>query len=96
MRESILIMSVLFLFAGNLLAQERIVSGSVTASEDGTPLPGVNVVIKGTTNGTVTSLDSSYKLIIPEEGGIHIFIHWPYITGYRNWQHDSNRYCYGV
>lgn len=39
----------------------KIVTGMVT-DDYGEPLPGVNVVIKGTTNGTVTDVDGSYQL----------------------------------
>ena len=45
-------------------AQERTVSGKVSATEDGSALPGVNVVVKGTTNGTVTDSDGNYSLSI--------------------------------
>ncbi|QSE97822.1 carboxypeptidase-like regulatory domain-containing protein [Fulvivirga lutea] len=38
------------------------VKGKVTSAEDGSPLPGVNVVLKGTTNGTVTDLEGNYKI----------------------------------
>ncbi len=51
-------------FAFAVMAQDRVVSGKVSAAEDGTPLPGVNVVVKGTTNGTVTDADGSYKLTV--------------------------------
>ena len=43
-------------------AQERAVSGKVSATEDGSALPGVNVVVKGTTNGTVTDSDGNFSL----------------------------------
>lgn len=43
-------------------AQERPISGKVTSKEDGSPLPGVNVVVKGTTSGAVTDSDGVYKL----------------------------------
>ncbi|HOX82240.1 MAG TPA: carboxypeptidase-like regulatory domain-containing protein, partial [Chryseolinea sp.] len=43
-------------------AQDRTVSGKVTSSDDGSALPGVNVLLKGTTNGTVTDVDGNYKL----------------------------------
>lgn len=45
-----------------LIAQVRMISGNVTSADDGTPLPGVNVVLKGTNNGVVTDGDGSYKL----------------------------------
>lgn len=54
-------------------AQERTVSGRVTSTEDGSSLPGVNVVIKGTTNGTVTDSDGNYKLSLPATGGALVF-----------------------
>ena len=47
--------------------QQKTVSGTVT-DEAGQPLPGVSVVIKGTSNGTVTNVDGAYTLTnIPEE-----------------------------
>ena len=50
-------------------AQERTISGKVTSVESGSTLPGVNVVLKGTTNGTITDVDGNYTLSIPSEGG---------------------------
>ncbi len=38
------------------------IKGKVTSSEDGNPLPGVNVTVKGTTVGTVTDLDGNFQL----------------------------------
>jgi TonB-linked SusC/RagA family outer membrane protein len=55
------------------MAQERVISGKVTASEDGTPLPGVNVVIKGTIEGAVTDADGNYKLSYSGSGGVLVF-----------------------
>ncbi|MBT1698949.1 SusC/RagA family TonB-linked outer membrane protein [Fulvivirgaceae bacterium PWU4] len=49
-------------------AQERTVTGRVTAVEDGSGLPGVNVIVKSTTNGTVTDSDGNYSLSVPSEG----------------------------
>ncbi len=57
----------------NVMAQERSISGKVTAEEDGSPLPGVNVVLKGSTTGTVTDADGIYKLSVPAEGGTLMF-----------------------
>lgn len=54
-------------------AQDRTVSGRVTSVEDGSPLPGVNIVLKGTTNGTATDVDGRYTLSVPASGGTLIF-----------------------
>ncbi len=43
-------------------AQERTVSGKVTAAEDGSAMPGVSVVVKGTTTGTTTDANGVYTL----------------------------------
>ena len=61
-----------FVFAFSALAQ-RTVSGTVTSAEDGSGIPGVNVVLKGTTTGTTSDLDGNYRLSVPEEGGTLVF-----------------------
>lgn len=48
-------------------AQERTVTGKVTSAEDGSPLPGVNVVIKGSAIGTVTDVNGTYSLAVPQD-----------------------------
>jgi len=62
-----------FVFVLSAWAQERVVSGKVTSSEDGSTLPGVNVVLKGTTNGTVTDVDGNFRLNVPSTGGTLVF-----------------------
>jgi TonB-linked SusC/RagA family outer membrane protein len=54
-------------------AQDKTLSGRVTSTEDGTPIPGVNVVLKGTTVGTSTDADGKYAFSIPATGGTLIF-----------------------
>jgi iron complex outermembrane receptor protein len=46
-------------------AQSRTVTGTVTAREDNTPLPGVTVLVKGTTTGTATGADGAYSITVP-------------------------------
>jgi TonB-dependent starch-binding outer membrane protein SusC len=46
-------------------AQERTISGKVTSAKDASALPGVNVVIKGTTSGTVTDVQGLYTITAP-------------------------------
>jgi TonB-linked SusC/RagA family outer membrane protein len=67
-------LTAVFAFASSeLFAQERTVSGRVTSVEDGSGLPGVNVVLKGTTNGTVTTVEGDYSLSVPATGGTLVF-----------------------
>ncbi|MEX2234016.1 MAG: SusC/RagA family TonB-linked outer membrane protein [Cyclobacteriaceae bacterium] len=65
--------AVFMLVSSELLAQDRVINGRVTDSEDGTGLPGVNVVLQNTTNGTVTDTDGEYSLTVPTEGGTLVF-----------------------
>ncbi|HEY3404274.1 MAG TPA: SusC/RagA family TonB-linked outer membrane protein [Ohtaekwangia sp.] len=65
--------AVFALASSELWAQERTVSGRVTSAEDGSGLPGVNIVLKGTTNGTVTDANGDYTLKVPAEGGTLVF-----------------------
>jgi TonB-linked SusC/RagA family outer membrane protein len=63
-----------FLFLSYLAqAQERTVTGKVTSSDDGSSLPGVNVLLKGTTTGTVTDVNGSYSISVPASGGVLVF-----------------------
>lgn len=52
----------LFSSTGILLAQERVLSGVVRDAETKEPLPGANVIIKGTTRGTITDLNGNFSL----------------------------------
>lgn len=54
-------------------AQTFEVSGTVTAAEDGMLLPGVNVIEKGTTNGTVTDFDGNYNLTVSNPNAVIVF-----------------------
>lgn len=56
-----LLMAVAFLFTTVMMAQSTI-KGTVIDSELNTPLPGANVVEKGTTNGTTTDFDGNFTL----------------------------------
>ncbi len=64
-------MCILFSFS-QVFAQNRTVTGKVTSSEDGSPLPGVNVTVKGTSNGTSTGAEGTYSLSVPD-GAILVF-----------------------
>ncbi len=42
--------------------QEQLIQGQVLSAEDGTPIPGVNIIVNGTTQGTVTDVNGNYQL----------------------------------
>lgn len=76
-----------FLMAGILLcmyvtsyAQERTVSGKVTSKDDGSPVPGVNVIVKGTTSGTATDANGNYSISVSGNDAILQFT----FIGYKN------------
>ncbi|CAL67710.1 SusC/RagA family TonB-linked outer membrane protein [Christiangramia forsetii] len=71
LKTSIIAFLAIFQFA-TLLAQENSVSGLITGSEDGEPLNGVNVLIKGTNRGTITDFDGNYRIDI-EPGEVLVF-----------------------
>ncbi|NVO20853.1 MAG: TonB-dependent receptor [Bacteroidetes bacterium] len=62
--NNIRVLFLLFLsFGGQLLyAQISTIKGTVTSDEDGSTIPGVNVVIKGTTHGVTTDIDGKYAI----------------------------------
>jgi TonB-dependent SusC/RagA subfamily outer membrane receptor len=43
-------------------AQDKTITGTVTSASDGLPLPGVNVIVKGTTRGVQTDFDGNYSI----------------------------------
>jgi len=49
------------------------ISGTVTSSEDGSALPGVSVVVKGTTTGTATDAQGKFSLSIPSDNAVLVF-----------------------
>lgn len=73
MRKILLIKSILVLIFSAALAQDRIVSGTVISAEDGFPMPGVTVMVKGTMIGTATDLDGNYSLSVPETNNVLVF-----------------------
>lgn len=46
---------------------QQIVTGVVTLDEDGQPVPGVNVLEKGTSNGTITDIDGKYSINVSSD-----------------------------
>ncbi len=63
---------VIMAFSAGAWAQQRTISGTVTDNTDA-PLPGVTVVVQGTTTGTVTNVDGEYQLQVPADANTLVF-----------------------
>ncbi len=87
-RIAIFIMVILLMIGGNSFAtgnsgatvtkstadayQQKTISGKVV-DEQGAPLPGVTVVVKGTTVGMITNIDGEYNLQVPDDAKVLVF-----------------------
>ncbi|MEC5146085.1 TonB-dependent receptor [Chitinophaga sp. 212800010-3] len=49
------------------------VSGKITSSADGTPIPNTTVQIKGTANGTIANVDGVYSIQVPNKDAVLVF-----------------------
>jgi TonB-linked SusC/RagA family outer membrane protein len=61
-------------------AIDKSVSGKVLSAEDSSPVPGVTVVLKGTTTGTTTDVDGKYQINVPENSSVLVFSAVGYLT----------------
>lgn len=76
---------VVLLLAGFLLmgisgfAQMKTITGKVISSDDNSPIPGVSIVVKGTTQGTISRMDGTYSMQVASDAKILVFS----FVGYR-------------
>jgi TonB-dependent starch-binding outer membrane protein SusC len=77
-RTALLFLSMVFSM-GFAIAQERTVSGKVTAQEEGA-LPGVNVTVQGTTTGVMTDIEGNYSIKVPGPQAVLTFSSIGYVT----------------
>ncbi|MET3113040.1 TonB-linked SusC/RagA family outer membrane protein [Pedobacter sp. CG_S7] len=71
---------VLMLIASSAIAQQRTITGTVTGKDDGLPLPGVSVKIKGATGGTSTDANGKYSVSVPSNGTALLFSSLGYVV----------------
>ena len=64
----------------SMTAQSGTITGSVTDSENNDALPGVNVILKNTTNGTNTDFNGNFSLDNIESGDVLVFSYLGYKT----------------
>ncbi len=73
MKKILMIFVLTLAIAAIALGQAVQISGTVTSQEDGLPIPGVSVTIKGTTVGVLTGPDGSYLLSAPQTSRTMVF-----------------------
>ncbi|MFP4470545.1 MAG: TonB-dependent receptor plug domain-containing protein, partial [Bacteroidales bacterium] len=74
MRKFTLFLALMFFIGMQVVqAQTRTITGTVTNAEDGSTIPGVSVVVKGTTFGTTTDLQGTYSLNVPPDAETLVF-----------------------
>ncbi len=70
MKRFVFVLSLLCLVGFNLLQGQGVqVTGNVTSADDGSALPGVSVVVQGTTIGAVTDFEGNYSITVPDASG---------------------------
>ena len=68
MKRLVLFLTLLLFAAFQLLQAQAVeISGTVTSSEDGSPVPGASIIVKGTTIGTVSSSEGNFVLNVPAD-----------------------------
>ncbi len=80
MKTNFVCLVVALLLCGFDLVQERTITGTVTEASDGSAIPGVNVILKGTKTGTVTDGRGTYTIQVPANGAILTFTFIGYVT----------------
>ncbi|NOQ97344.1 MAG: SusC/RagA family TonB-linked outer membrane protein, partial [Calditrichae bacterium] len=66
MKKLLLLFFTMILFISLVNSQVRVLSGTVTSSEDKMGIPGVAVLEKGTTNGTITNQEGHFKIQVSQ------------------------------
>ncbi len=70
MKRTLTIFLLFFLGMQISFAQGRVVTGVVTNAADGTTLPGVTILVKGTTTGVTTDMNGAYQIMVPNANSV--------------------------
>ncbi len=74
MKRFVFVLSLLLFVGLNLVQGQGVqITGKVTSADDGAALPGVSVVVRGTTIGAVTDFDGNYSITVPESATTLMF-----------------------
>lgn len=81
MKKYYLLFWLLCCFNGLAQAQNRDITGTVKLGEKGETVPGVTVLVKGTTNGASTDLEGNYKVSVPAQADVTLRVSYlGYVT----------------
>jgi TonB-linked SusC/RagA family outer membrane protein len=80
MKKVLLGFALSFLTIVSVLAQNRTITGRVTSADEPEGVPGASIVVKGTTVGTVSDMDGSYSIQVPNEGATLVYSFVGYLT----------------
>jgi TonB-dependent starch-binding outer membrane protein SusC len=73
MRKVLLLGLMLLMGSAIAFAQSRVITGTVTSTEDNMGVPGATVLVKGTTIGTATDIDGKYSISVPAGSNVLVF-----------------------
>lgn len=80
MKKVLLGLALSILTVVSVLAQTKTITGRVASVEEPDGVPGASVVVKGTTQGTITDLDGTYSLTVPADATTLVFSFVGYLT----------------
>lgn len=78
MKKLLLVFGLVLFSIGAMLAQ-RTVTGTIT-DQKGEPLLGASILVKGTTTGTVSEIDGTYFVVVPEGANVLVFSYTGFVT----------------
>lgn len=65
--KKLTILLAFLLFTGMQVAfAQRVITGTITSAEDGSTLPGVSVIVKGTSSGAISDMSGKYRIEVPD------------------------------
>jgi len=81
MKRKLLAFLLLCLLAiSSAMAQNKTITGKVIGADDGLPLPGVSVRVKGGTAGTTSGADGTFSLSVPSDAKVLVFTYISYVA----------------
>lgn len=80
MRKGLLSFVLVLLTISMAWSQTRIITGKVVSDDEPDGLPGVNVVVRGTTTGVITDLDGEYSIAVQGDNATLVFSFIGYTT----------------